>query len=93
MISLTGEWDLAQQPATWETIRRVLQQRPESVLLDLRRLSFIDLSGVHVIIELHKRAQHQNIRLVIVPGPRGVQRVFDICQLLGVLPFVGSTAG
>ena len=92
MISLAGEWDLAQQPATRDTIRRIVQRRPEAVVLDLSRLSFIDSSGLHVIIELHKRAQQENIRLVIVPGPRGVQRLFDICHLLEVLPFVGSTA-
>jgi anti-anti-sigma factor len=91
-IALTGEWDLAQQPATRDAIRRILERAPESVVLDLSRLSFIDSTGLHVVHDLHQLARHHNIRLVIVPGPRGVQRPFEICQLLDVLPFVGGTA-
>lgn len=89
-IALEGEWDLAQRPSTREAIRRILERAPESVVLDLSRLSFIDSSGLHVVLELYQRARDRNIRLVIVPGRRGVQRVFEICQLLDVLPFDGA---
>jgi anti-sigma B factor antagonist len=92
-ITLTGEWDLAQQPATRAAIRRALQRRPESVVLDLSPLSFIDSSGLHVAMELHERARNQGVALTIVPGPRGVQRLFGICQLLEVLPFANTGRG
>jgi anti-anti-sigma factor len=89
-ISLTGEWDLAQQPAARDAIRSVLRRCPEVVVFDLSRLSFIDSSGLHDMLELDRRARHQNIRLVIIPGCRRVQRLFEICQLLDVLPFIGA---
>jgi ABC-type transporter Mla MlaB component len=38
-------------------------------VLDLSRLSFIDSSGLHITIELHKHSTRQNIRLVIIPDP------------------------
>lgn len=89
-IVLEGEWDLAQQQATRETIRAALDRSPESVVLDLSRVSFIDSSGLHVLVELHKRAESENVRLAIVPGPRPVQRLFEVSGLLDVLPFVGA---
>lgn len=87
-IALQGEWDLAQQPATLEALRQVLDARPKCVVLELSRLSFIDSSGLHTIIELQKRCAQRNIRLVIIPGPRAVQRPFEICGLTEILPFL-----
>ncbi len=90
-ITLTGEWDLASQTAMREVIRTALQRHPERVVLDLTALTFIDSSGLKVAVELHKCAAQQNTRLVIVPGCRAVQRLFEICQLTEVLPFVAAT--
>ncbi len=89
-IALTGEWGLAEQPATRATIREALGRSPVSLILDLSQVSFIDSSGLHVVIELHERAQHESVGLTIVPGPRAVQRLFEICRLSEVLPFVAA---
>ena len=56
-------------------------------MLDLSQLSFIDSSGVHVLINAHNRCAAQATHLVIIPGPRAVQRVFEICNLIERLPF------
>jgi anti-anti-sigma factor len=87
-ISLRGEWDLAHEPAIRRVINDVLERSPECVVLDLARLSFIDSTGVHAVIGLHKRAEHQGARVVIVPGPRAVQRIFELVGLTEVLPFL-----
>jgi anti-anti-sigma factor len=87
-ISLCGEWDAAEQPAIRSAIRNVLQRSPECVVLDLTRLTFIDSTGIHSVIELEQRSAREQIRLVIVPGPRAVQRPFEILGLLDRLPFL-----
>jgi anti-sigma B factor antagonist len=87
-----GEWDLAQKQAMLGTIRAAFERHPECVVLDLSGLRFIDSSGVHVVIELRKRSMLQNTRLVIVPGPRAVQRLFELCQLTNVLPFLDGVS-
>lgn len=86
-IELEGEWDLGQRDATREAVAQALQRRPECLVLDLSRLSFIDSSGIHALIEAHRRCIEQEIRMVIIPGPRAVQRVFEICGLIELLPF------
>ena len=89
-ISLRGEWDMAAQPATRRAFSGVLERSPECVILDLTRVSFIDSTGVHGVIELQKRSERQNVRLVIVPGPPAVQRVFELVGLTKVLRFLPS---
>jgi anti-anti-sigma factor len=89
-IALTGEWDLATQLATRKAIGRALAGRPESLVLDLSRLAFIDSSGVHAVISLTRRTERLNVRFVIVPGPEAVQRIFEICHLTDRLPFTNA---
>ena len=91
-ITLLGEWDMSEQAAAREAIAMALKRFPECVVLDLSRLSFIDSTGIHGVVELHKRASEQNVRFVIVPGPRAVQRPFEICRLTELLPFVKASA-
>jgi anti-sigma B factor antagonist len=86
-IALAGEWDLAQRDAVRQAVRRSLAPQPDRLVLDLSRLSFIDTSGVQGTIDLAARAARLKIGLEIVPGPRAVQRLFEICQLAERLPF------
>jgi anti-anti-sigma factor len=87
-IELAGEWDLAGAPAARQAIVGALTGRPECVVLDLSRLAFIDSSGVHATFELAQRSRAQHIRLVIIPGPPAVQRVFELTGLNKHLPFI-----
>jgi anti-sigma B factor antagonist len=87
-ISLVGEWDLAQQPAMRRTIVNVLARLPECVVLDLSGLDFIDSAGIHGVLELHRRSEQQQARLVIVPGGPQVQRSFELVGLAEILPFL-----
>jgi hypothetical protein len=57
------------------------------IVLDLRELSFMDASGVQVIVMAHRRVGG---RLVIVKGPRPVQRVLEICGLVERLRLVDA---
>jgi anti-anti-sigma factor len=90
-IELAGEWDLAGLPAARQTVIRVLKSHPECVVLDLSPLRFIDSSGVHATTELAQRAAAQNARLAIIPGPRAVQLIFELCGLIDRLPFIEPT--
>ncbi len=87
-IELAGEWDLGGAPAARQAIAGALTGRPECVVLDLSRLAFMDSSGVHATLELARRATAQNVRLVIIPGPPAVQRVFGVTGLTERLPFI-----
>jgi anti-sigma B factor antagonist len=86
-IRLYGEWDLAGQQAARRAVRHALSSQPARVVLDLSGLTFIDSSGIHVVIDLVKRATRLKIELAIIPGSPAVQRIFEICGLNAHLPF------
>ena len=92
MLELDGEWDLVSVPTARQAISRVLDRDNESLVLDLSRLKFIDSSGLHATVELSERATAQNKQLVIIRGPRGVQRAFEITGLAATLPLIDKTA-
>jgi anti-anti-sigma factor len=89
-LALAGEWDLGEADATRRAVRAALARRPARLVLDLSRLSFIDSSGVHILMDLVRRAGRLKIELAIVPGPPAVQRIFDICELTARLPFTSD---
>jgi anti-anti-sigma factor len=89
-IQLVGECDLAEQGTLRAAVREVFDSRPEHIVLDLSRLSFIDSSGIGVVIEACKRARDERVRLEICPGSGQVARVFELCGLTARLPFVSG---
>jgi anti-sigma B factor antagonist len=86
VVAPSGELDIA----TVDQLRAVLGDREpgQDLELDLRRLSFVDTSGLQLLVELHRRSASETFRLRIVRGSTNVQRVFEIAGLERVLPFV-----
>jgi anti-anti-sigma factor len=68
--------------------RTAFEHSPQRVVLDLRALTFIDASGTRSIIELYKRTERQNVRLVIIPGAPAVQHPFERLKLTEALPSI-----
>lgn len=90
-IGLEGEWDLTTQIAAREAIGRALACRPECLVLDLSRLTFMDSSGVHAVTSLVTRTDRLNVRLSIVPAPKAAHHIFEICHLTDRLPFATAS--
>jgi anti-sigma B factor antagonist len=80
-IALDGEWDLAQREKISYAVANALACQPHRVVLDLTRLTFMDSTGVHGVLDLARRAAELNVDLVMIPGPPAVQRLFELCQL------------
>jgi anti-sigma B factor antagonist len=74
-IVLDGELDLATVPVAEQAINRV-DQDAATLVLDLRKLRFLDSSGLRLILATHE-AQGSR-RVVIVRGPAQVDRVFEL---------------
>jgi anti-anti-sigma factor len=49
-----------------------------TTVLDLRGLTFIDSSGVSGVLSAARRARDAGGRLVCVPGPPSIRRVFEL---------------
>jgi anti-sigma B factor antagonist len=87
-VALIGELDIAEAPGVAEALAEIERGRPPLLVLDLRRLSFLDSSGLRLILEADVRARAEGRRLLVVRGPDAVHRVFSISLLDKRLDFV-----
>jgi|SRR4051794_21725007 anti-sigma B factor antagonist len=84
-ITLAGELDLASAAKVEPVLR---DGNGQQRLLDLRQLTFMDSSGLQLILAAHAASRREGATLEIVPGPPAVQRVFEICGVERELRFV-----
>ncbi len=81
LISLRGEFDFGHVYLFDEELRAVEATEPSSIVLDLRRLDFIDSSGIGRLLAARRRAGRAGHRLVLVRGGPTIQRVFALSGL------------
>ncbi len=86
-VSLCGELDLAHADRVEEELLRVEAADAESIVLDLSGLTFMDSTGVRLILGADARSRADRGRLSLRRGPRNVQRVLEISGVLEMLPF------
>lgn len=89
-VEARGELDLATVP---ELLARIApHRRPGNrVVIDLRPLTFMDSSGLRMLLVLHEASAGEGWELAVVQGPPEVQRVFELTGMDQLLPFVGAT--
>jgi len=81
VLTVRGDIDLA-SAADFETcLRSALDSAPSSIVIDLAALTFIDSSGLRVLVSLSKEAQSRGATLGLRNVPRHAQRVLDITGL------------
>lgn len=87
-VALFGDFDMNGVLRLEPQLGRALDEgRVEEVELDLSGLQFVDSTGLGVVLELYGRAREGEFAFSIVPGPRQVQRVFEVTRLDEMLPF------
>jgi anti-anti-sigma factor len=87
VVSPRGEIDMGTVDLVREAVDR--DQRPgDALVIDLRAVGFMDTSGLRYVLELNDLATQDGFSLVLVRGPSGVQRVFEVSGLEPRLPFV-----
>jgi len=77
-IVVAGELDLVGVPRLEQTLRTFLYTGFGRVVLDLRRLSFIDSTGLTLILRYAEAARLAGLRFGLIPGPPAVQRIFEL---------------
>lgn len=56
----------------------------DRVVVDLRRLAFIDSAGLQVLMNLRNAARRDGRDLKLVPGPWSVERIFEVTGTRGL---------
>jgi anti-anti-sigma factor len=85
VVMLSGELDMVSAPELARVLNSVPESGPAEVVLDFSKLSFIDSSGIAVLMEAQNRLEESDRRLSVHSARRHAMRVFEISGLLGFL--------
>jgi anti-sigma B factor antagonist len=88
VVEVTGELDLASSPALERELKHGAASRAELLIVDLRRLEFMDSAGVSVLIRAHQRAADAGRRFRVVQGSQQVRRLFSLTGMADRLQIV-----
>jgi len=78
VVQATGELDLQSAGMLESAVAQLRRDGHEGIVVDLSRVEFIDSTGLRVLLGLHRAAQHEGRAITLVPGPRPVQRIFEL---------------
>lgn len=78
LIGVSGELDLASSPELEQELERATASDLELLVIDLRKLEFMDSTGLSVLVRAHQRATQSGKRFAIVKGPQQVQRLLSL---------------
>ncbi len=89
ILTVSGELDVASS----QTLEQELEQLRgvPTVVVDLRGLTFIDSTGLGVLVRAHQLAKEQGCRFGLVRGEGQVQRLLSLTGLDSELLVAGST--
>jgi anti-sigma B factor antagonist len=80
-----GQVDLSTAGALDEQLRALWASGCRDVTVDLRGLTFMDTTGVYVLLDAHSDAEARGGAFAIIAGPPNVQRLLAITGAAGIL--------
>jgi anti-anti-sigma factor len=86
-LLLSGELDLVSSSELEAMILLLCNEATSGLALDLKGLTFMDSTGLRTVLLAKELCDRHGCELTLVPGPDAVQRVFELTNLLDVLPF------
>ena len=89
-VSPVGEVDAATIGRVREHVDEAMTTGTGRVILDLRAITFLDSTALHLAVETHDWAARNGVVFAIIPGSPNVQRTFQVAQLTERLPFLDA---
>ena len=86
VVRADGELDIAALPRLQACVRRAARRSPR-VVVDLRRVEFMDSFVLSALISLQKKSETAPWSLHCVPGSR-IQRVLDLADARDLLRWI-----
>ena len=87
-ITLAGELDLSHAPRVEQELTGVETGDAGAIVVDLSGLTFIDSSGIRLLLLAHRRSASNGKRLRLRRPPQRICDVLRTCAVDGILPIV-----
>jgi anti-anti-sigma factor len=87
-LDLGGELDISTAERVQQAVARLCEaQGPRELIVDLRRLTFVDSSGLAAMVYANRLCERHGCRLSVIRGSQAVHDVFELTGLHELLPF------
>jgi anti-anti-sigma factor len=83
-----GELDLSTAELLRDRFTELTSAGFSELLLDLRELTFLDSTGLRLVLELQRWAEADGWELAVIDGRPEVARIFDLTGVRALVPFV-----
>jgi anti-anti-sigma factor len=80
-LELSGELTLATVTRAEDGLTEAERSRPALLVLDLRRVRFMDSTGLAALVAAQKRGRRDGRRLIVVMSPGAVERLLTLTGL------------
>src|SRR4051794_30769987 len=80
-LILRGELDMLSAPILAGRLRAAAKRRPSRIVLDLRALTFMDVSGLRAILDAARAARHDGRGLVIANPMPHIVRLLELTAI------------
>ena len=92
IVDLYGEIDQSSTEDIRDTIQTELMARgAKNLVMNLRGVSFMDSSGIGMILGRYKYLRNTGGRLVLCGAGMSLKRIFSVSGLTGIIPIVRNT--
>lgn len=78
VVALEGEIDLSTAPEAERRIGDAESREPGKLVVDLRRVTFMDSSGLRLLLTAHRRAEQAGREFALVRGAASVDRLLEV---------------
>ena len=90
VITVAGELDVATAPDLMERLREILDENPQRLVIDLDQVTFLDSTGLGVLVSAYQRMSRRADGFVLVCHRRSSLKVMQITGLTRVFTFAPS---
>jgi anti-sigma B factor antagonist len=81
VLPLEGEIDLHVSPEVAESLRTMTAKKPQRVVVDLTKVTYLDSSGLAVLIEGMQKVQEYGGKFAVAGAQESVKHIFEIARL------------
>lgn len=90
VITLVRRFDSDSAPAIEIEFKKIIEQRPESVLFDFSKTDYISSAGLRVLLSTTRMLMKAGSRVALSSLSQQVRQVFEIAGFTKIFPIYGS---
>jgi anti-sigma B factor antagonist len=92
IVELRGEVDMHHTPAVHKALLGVCEKKPPRLVIDMTEVSYLDSSGIGVLVEVFRRVNAYNGQFRLAGVGQRVRSVFEITRLDKFFKMYATTA-